>query len=272
MTDPSPIILKVGGTTLEDQASAPVLWRAIAALSRSHPGGVVLVHGGGKAVDRHLSRLGFTTERRDGIRITPADQVDEIAGVLAGRINKQLVGHLNAAGAAAVGLCLGDGGAVRTVKATRYPFDPGRVGEIAPAIAGNPPRGDGRLLRTLLAAGYLPVLSSIGLDDDGAFLNINADDAAAALAGLLNAESLILLTDVAGIMDERREVVRELTTSGLEAMIASGVITGGMIPKARSAAETAQRTRTPVVILSGNDQSSLADYFAGRPVGTRITP
>src|SRR5262245_39511718 len=79
-----PIILKVGGTTLEDQSSAPALWRAIADLSRTHNGGTLLVHGGGKAVDRHLERLGFSTERREGIRITPSDQVEEITAVLAG--------------------------------------------------------------------------------------------------------------------------------------------------------------------------------------------
>jgi acetylglutamate kinase len=264
MNSNAPIILKVGGTTLEDQRSAPALWRAMIELHNSHPGGVVLVHGGGKAVDRQLDRLGFTTERREGIRITPADQLDEITAVLAGRINKQLVGTLNAIGARAVGLCLGDGRAIETAKSTRFSFDPGRVGEIT--------GGDGGLIRTLLAARYLPVLCSIGLDSQGQFLNINADDAAAGLAQVLHAHSLILFTDVAGILDAEKRLVREIKPSGIEQLIASGVISGGMIPKARSAATTAVRTNAPVLILSGNDQTSLADSLSGKPVGTRIIP
>jgi len=282
-----PIVIKVGGTTLEDQRSAPALWRAIASLHATHPTGIILVHGGGKAVDRHLDRLGFTTQRRDGIRITPADQLDEITGVLAGRINKALVGSLLAAGARAVGLCLGDGNAVPTRKATRYPFDPGQVGEVSlPLTDASEGRGAGssapkprsssslppNLLTHLLASKFLPVLSSIGIDAAGEFLNINADDAAAGVAGMLGAEALVLLTDVPGILDATKTLVREATPQRIESMISSGEIHGGMIPKVRAALEAATSTGTPVVILSGNDPAALAEWAAGKPVGTRIVP
>ena len=147
------IIIKIGGTTLEEQRSQPTLWRSVAqvadTLHASSSGGVVLLHGGGKAVDRHLAKLGFTTERREGIRITPPDQIEQIAAILAGSVNKGLVGTLLAAGARPVGLCLGDGNCLPTRKATRYSFDPGRVGEIIPG-------GDAKLLRLLVQQGVYP--------------------------------------------------------------------------------------------------------------------
>src|SRR5262245_46753851 len=263
-----PLVIKVGGTTLEDQGAAGPLWAAVVAAQRGHAGGVVLVHGGGKAVDRHVERLGFRTERREGIRITPADQLDEITAVLAGRINKALVGRLNASGARAVGLCLGDGGAVPTTKTTRYSFDPGRVGEVAAAGRAD----EGNLLRVLLRQGFLPVLCSIGIDSKGEFLNVNADDAAAGLVGYLGAAALILTTDVPGILDERKQLVREITPEGIEGLIASGAIGGGMLPKARAAAAVTAGTGVPVVILSGNDPASLTAYLSGKGVGTRIVP
>jgi acetylglutamate kinase len=259
-----PLVIKIGGVALEDQTTAPRVWEAIAQLHRTRAGGVVLVHGGGKAVDRHLERLGFTTERRDGIRITPADQVEEIAAVLAGRVNKSVVGQLGSFGIKAVGLCLGDGRAFRTVKTKRYTFDAGRVGDVSSPIGD-----DGELLRVLLASHYLPVLSSIGIDDVG-FLNVNADDAAAAVARTLGAKALVLLTDVPGILDGKKELVREITPLEIEVMIQSGHISGGMIVKARAAAATAAQTGVPVLILSGNDPSALGDWAAGRAVGTRI--
>ncbi len=273
MSETGPIVVKIGGTALEDQASSPILWKAIAELHRTHPTGLVLVHGGGKAADRHLDRLGFKTDRRDGIRITPEDQIDEIASVLAGRVNKLLAAQLCAAGAKAVGVCLGDGDAVRCIKATRYSFDPGRVGEVtAPGNGPSDGRGDGGMLRLLAASGYLPVVSSIGYDGGGKLLNVNADDAAAALARILSASALFLMTDVPGILNGRKELVKDITPAGIERMISEGEIHGGMIPKARAAAEVAVSTGSPVIILSGNDQTSLADWIAGRPAGTKITP
>lgn len=258
-----PIIIKIGGTTLEEQRSAPGLWKAVADLSKRHKGGVVLLHGGGKAVDRHLAALGFTTERREGIRVTPENQIDQIAAILAGSVNKALVGSLLAAGAAPVGLCLGDGNAVPTRKATRYSFDPGRVGEMAGS-------GDGRLLTVLLQQGFLPVLSSIGIDSAGQFLNVNADDAASGVAATLKAAALVLLTDVPGVLDGQKQVIPQLDQTAVEALIAQGVISGGMIPKVRAALEASQASGAPVVILDGNSPSALASWIAAEPVGTRI--
>lgn len=258
-----PAVIKVGGTTLEAQRSTPDLWAALATMHAQR--GVVLVHGGGKAVDAHLARLGFTTERREGIRVTPPEQVEEIAAVLAGRVNKALVGALARAGARGVGLCLGDGDCVPTRVATHYPFDPGRVGEVVNDAA----RGSD-LLCVLLGAGYLPVLCSIGLDERGEFLNVNADDAAAGVAARLGAEALVLCTDVPGILDGSKRVVPEADAACIERMIRSGEITGGMIPKVRAAQDAARLVGAPVVILSGNDPGALAAWAGGASVGTRV--
>lgn len=268
-----PVIIKIGGVTLERQAESGGLWRALLAmhttrLAAGH-GGVVLVHGGGKAVDRLLARLGIVSERRDGIRITSAEEIGIVTAVLAGSVNKSLVGCINrealAAGSEtrAAGLCLGDAGLCRVVKSTRFAFDPGFVGEVV--------SGDARLITALFSAGVLPVLSSIGLDDAGHTMNINADDAAAALAAVLHAESLVLLTDVPGVKNARGQIVPELSRDGVETMIASGEISGGMIPKARAAIDTSARSGAAVTIMSGDAPEDLERWSRGEPVGTRLS-
>ncbi len=259
-----PLVVKIGGTTLEAQASTPELWSALVALARRQPGGLVLVHGGGKAVDRLLARLGCGVERAMGLRITPPDQMEVIAGVLAGSINKSLVGCIARAGGRAVGLCLGDGGMTVSGVLRREGVDLGRVGEVT--------GGDGGLARTLLAEGYIPVVSSIGIDGEGGLLNINADDAAAGLAAVLGASALVLLTDVAGVRAKDGTTIEELTPAGVESLIGSGEITGGMIPKARAAAAVARDRGVPVVLMSGDSPEHLISWTKGGRTGTRFVP
>jgi acetylglutamate kinase len=252
-----PLVIKIGGSTLEDVASLGSLWRLVVGAAAARP--IVLVHGGGKAVDALLQRLGLPVERRDGLRVTPDDQVDLVAGVLAGAVNKRLVGAINAAGGRAVGLCLGDGGMVGCEQADAAL---GRVGRVT--------GGEAAVVRTLLGAGYLPVISSIGIDAGGGLLNVNADDAAAALAGAVGASRLVLLTDVEGIRGGDGVVRSRLASHQIDAMIAAGEITGGMIVKARSALAAAVHTRAPVVIVSGQSPQPLRDLLTGRPAGTTI--
>jgi acetylglutamate kinase len=265
-----PLVIKVGGTTLESHAQQPTLWRALVGLhdatlaaSREH-GGVVLVHGGGKVVDARLARLGIVSEKREGIRVTTDEQITELVATLAGVVNTELVGTMLRAGARAVGLSLGDGHIVRASKATRFAFDPGHVGDVT--------AGDPALVRTLLSAGFFPVVSSVALDEQGRPLNVNADDAAAALAKVLRARALVLLTDVPGIKDKASKVIPEVDPARIEALIADGTISGGMIPKARSAARAATDSRVPVVILSGDDPATLERFLSGQPLGTRVLP
>lgn len=254
-----PVVLKIGGKALEQQVGQDALWAAMLSIHGAR--GLVLLHGGGAGVDRQLARLGMMTQRREGIRITPPEQLEQIVGVLAGVTNKQLVGCLNRVGAKAVGLCLGDGGMLETRKSTRYGFDPGSVGEVV--------GGDGSLVTTLLAAGYLPVVCSIGIDAGGGFLNINADDAAAGLARAVRASAVALLTDVEGIRTSEG-IITEVSREQIEKLIAQGSISGGMIVKARAAAETSAACGAPVVILSGESPVPLEAWAAGRAVGTRV--
>jgi len=267
-----PLIVKIGGVALETQAESPEMWTALLSLHRdrlaSGKGGVLLVHGGGKAVDRMLDKLGLVSERREGIRITTPEQIDVVTAVLAGSVNKALVGCINrtASGAGiasrAVGLCLGDGGLCVSVKSTRFSFDPGRVGDVT---GGNP-----ALARALFSGGFLPVLCSVGLDDAGKPLNINADDAAAALVPVLGAAGLVLMTDVPGIKNGKGQLVPDLTPGAIEAMIISGEITGGMIPKTRAAAAVSAQTGADVFIMSGEDPANLTAWAQGKSIGTRV--
>lgn len=258
---PAPIVIKIGGTTLEANAATDSLWTTLAQQHARGPG-IILVHGGGKAVDRLLSRLNMPVERRDGIRITPQDQIDEIVGVLNGTTNTTLVGALRRAGANAVGLSLADGGTLTCVKASRYSFDPGRVGEVTSA--------DPTLLHTLLHHGFMPILSSIGIDVAGRALNINADDAAAALATHLRASMLVLMTDVPGVKGSDGAIIPQLTRAQIESLISGGAVTGGMIPKLRAAADVADASGSPVVILSADNPAHLAAVVSGGAAGTMI--
>ncbi len=260
---PGPLIVKIGGAGVDDPAAAGPLW---AALKRAHAllhGQLVLVHGGGRAVDAHLDRLGFTTERRDGIRITPKDQIGHIVAVLAGHVNKALVGAIQLHGLKAVGLCLGDGRSIRTVKADQYSFDAGCVGRVA--------GGDPTLLRTLMDRGVLPVLCSIGLDEAGDFLNVNADDAAAGVASVLGARGLVLLTDVPGILDEAGKRIDRVSPAEVTRLIERGVIKGGMIPKATAAGRAAVAAGAPATIASWNQPEDLVRLARGETAGTQVS-
>lgn len=259
-----PIVLKLGGLAIDDPAANGSLWEAVAKLAKSAPGGLVVVHGGGVLVDRHLAALNMASERREGIRITPPEQVWEITAVLAGRVNVALVGALRVAGARPVGVSLGSAGVADCKKTKKFSFDPGRVGEVS--------GGDGSALLALLRSGFLPVVSCIGIGDDGVPLNVNADDAASGLALNLNADRLILLTDVAGIQGADGEVVPEISTEGVSELITSGVITGGMIAKARAAVDAADRSGAPTVIASWKNPKIISDLARGLKAGTCVLP
>ncbi len=261
---PGPLVIKLGGAAVDASIELDDLYAALVQLHRTLSNGVVLVHGGGAAVDQHLDRLGLVSDRHDGIRITPADHIDEIVGVLAGRVNKGLVARLQRWGADAVGLCLGDGLVAQISKVTDLPIDPGRVGQVA---GGNP-----RLITILLGEGFLPVLASIGFDHEGQTLNVNADTAAAGIARLLNATGLLFLTDTPGVLDRNGTPIESLGPSEIETAIESGDIQGGMIAKVRSAALASTAAAIPVTIASWNDPEALNNLSQGGVVGTRILP
>lgn len=268
MNDHRPIIIKLGGLAVEDPARATPLLRSIAEAARSLP--IILVHGGGKAVDDHLARLGIPTSRVQGLRVTTDAEIHEVIAVLAGKVNTCIVGALLALGAKPVGLTLSDGD---TARAQIYvpsspggspPPDLGRVGVIS---SGNPAFVD-----LLLRNNYLPVLAPIAFDHVGMPLNINADDAASGVAAIVGARLLILLTDVPGVLDAEKKPIDALDAAAAEHLIETGVIVGGMIPKVRSALAAADHARAPAVIASWNQPESLAALLRNEHRGTRFLP
>ena len=244
----APIVIKLGGALLDDPAANAPFFVALAQFIQ-HNQNVVLVHGGGKSVDRHLELLGLKSEKRDGIRITPTQHMQEIAGVLAGQMNARLVGLLQSRGVNAVGLTLADGATTTARKSEKFSFDAGRVGEIT--------GGDMNLIQTLLRNGCTPIFSSIAMDSEGELLNINADEAAAAIARIVSARLLVLLTDVAGVKDGEGNIIHSMDRAGVERLTQSGAITGGMLAKVRGALEASEQSGVATLVAGWNDGNVL---------------
>ncbi len=250
-----PLVIKIGGAILEKASALKALLVEIAKLKNQQ---VVLVHGGGSSVDAQLSQAGFTTEKKDGKRITPAEQMPIIAGTLAGFVNKTIVGQANELKLAAVGLSLGDGNMVSCTLA-----DPalGNVGDPAPK--------ESALLTTLLSNGFFPVVSSIGALDNGELVNVNADDAAVAICQLLEAE-LLLLTDVPGVKGADGEWLVELGSQQAAELIEQGVIAGGMTAKVNAALLAANQLRRSIAVASWQSPELIVNLLKGDNIGTRI--
>ena len=254
-----PLVVKIGGALLESAGAHGEAFSGLVALhaaERAHGrAGIVLVHGGGAQVDRQLKLVGIETPRIEGIRVTSREAIDQVVGVLAGSAHVRLLGILGARGARVVGLTLSDGGLCRCRHTTRYAFDAGEVGEII--------GGDGTVVHTLLAAGLMPVVNSIGLSADGDPLNVNADEAACAIARIVGASGIVLLTDVPGVLDASKRLIPELDAERIDALVADGTISGGMIPKVKGALEAAASAGCPATIASWRDPAAIATGATG---------
>ncbi|EBX2239422.1 acetylglutamate kinase, partial [Salmonella enterica subsp. enterica serovar Weltevreden] len=194
----------------------------------------------------------------DGLRVTPADQIGIITGALAGTANKTLLAWAKKHHIASVGLFLGDGDSVNVTQLDEA------LGHVGLAQPGSP-----KLINMLLENGFLPVVSSIGVTEDGQLMNVNADQAATALAATLGAD-LILLSDVSGILDGKGQRIAEMTASKAEQLIDQGIITDGMIVKVNAALDAARALGRPVDIASWRHAEQLPALFNGTPIGTRI--
>lgn len=246
-----PVVVKVGGRAIDDPAALAAVAARLAAAARSAP--IVVVHGGGVAVDRRLAARG-DAKRVAGLRITPPADMEIIAEVLGGEVNSALVRAIKGAGRRAVGLTLDK--AMATCAVLRGPEgeDLGRVGQVT--------GGDPGAIRALLAEDVTPVIACIGRDEHGP-LNVNADAAAAGVARFTEAEMVALLTDTAGVLDRSGATIRTLDARAIEALIAEGVIHSGMIPKVRAAMEVAEASGAPALIASwalpeGGDDGGLS--------------
>ena len=225
----------------------------------------VVVHGGGPQIGELMGRLGKQAEFRDGLRVTDADTLDIVRMVLVGKVNRDIVGAINVNGPLAVGLSGEDAG---LITASAHPGALGFVGEVHTV---NP-----TILERLLAQGLIPVVATIGTDESGQAYNINADTVAGAVAEVLGAAKLVYLTDVEGLRKDREDpttLVRMTTGDELEAMIAEGVISGGMIPKVAACERAVRSGVAQAHILDGRlPHALLLEIFSDEGVGTLVTP
>ncbi|MFM0964802.1 acetylglutamate kinase [Yersinia enterocolitica] len=254
----NPLVIKLGGVLLDSEEALERLFTALVTYREKHERPLVIMHGGGCLVDDLMKKLALPVVKKNGLRVTLADQIDIITGALAGTANKTLLAWAVKHDINAVGLCLGDG---NTVSVT--PLD-AALGHVGKAEAGSP-----ALVQTLLAANYMPIISSIGITKDGSLMNVNADQAATALAATLGAD-LILLSDVSGILDGKGQRIAEMTAQKAEQLIAQGIITDGMVVKVNAALDAARSLGRPVDIASWRHADQLPALFNGVPIGTRI--
>ncbi|BFI68326.1 MULTISPECIES: acetylglutamate kinase [Yersinia pseudotuberculosis complex] len=255
----NPLVIKLGGVLLDSEEALERLFTALVTYREKHERPLVIMHGGGCLVDELMKRLALPVVKKNGLRVTPADQIDIITGALAGTANKTLLAWAVKHQINAVGLCLADG---NTVAVTPLDAELGHVGKAQP--------GSATLVQTLLAAGYMPIISSIGITVEGQLMNVNADQAATALAATLGAD-LILLSDVSGILDGKGQRIAEMTAQKAEQLIAQGIITDGMVVKVNAALDAARSLGRPVDIASWRHSEQLPALFNGVPIGTRIS-
>lgn len=249
------IVVKLGGTTLAEQR--PVL-EEVAALARRAP--VAVVHGGGKRLSEWLARLGVQSRFENGLRLTDEATVEVAVAVLGGLVNAELVAALRGMGADAVGLTGVDGDLFVGERVTKL----GLVAHVSGIRRA--------LLDALLASGFLPVVAPLARDESGRICNVNADDAAAGLAGGARARQLVLLTDVDGVRGADGRRFEALSVAQAEELIAGGVITGGMVPKVRAGLAAVQAGTAEAVIAQGSAPDAVARALADRTFGTRLRP
>jgi len=268
------VVVKYGGHAMGDDHLATGFGNDIALLKQVGVNPVV-VHGGGPQINAMLQRLAIQSTFIDGLRVTDAAMVEVVEMVLAGTVNKQVAALINRAGALAVGICGKDGGLIRARKLTRTTKDPGSHIERALDLGfvGEPEHIDVRVIHALTGAGLIPVIAPVGLGPNGETYNINADTVAGAVAGALGATRLLMLTDVAGVLDGNKQLLSELTLAEAQAGIDSGMISGGMIPKVECCADAVRRGVKGAVILDGRlPHACLLELFTDGGIGTMIVP
>jgi acetylglutamate kinase len=266
------VVIKYGGNAMVDEALKTSFARDVVLMK--HVGiNPVVVHGGGPQIGKLLERLGKQSRFVEGMRVTDRDTMDVVQMVLGGLVNQQIVNLINRHGGRAVGLTGKDGGLIRARRLTITRTTPeleapeiidlGHVGEVS-AI-------DPSVVRMLEGGDFIPVIAPIGLGEDGAAYNINADMVAGKIASVLTAEKLILLTNIEGILDAQGHLLKDLTTWQVEALMADGTIHGGMLPKARCALDSVQSGVRSAHIIDGRaEHAVLLELFTDQGIGTLV--
>lgn len=257
------VVIKYGGAAQKDAALRASFARDVVLLKHI---GVrpVIVHGGGPQIGTLLERLGKQSVFVDGLRVTDDETMDVVEMVLGGKVNHEIVELVQQAGGRAIGLTGSDGGMIRVRRRSKDGRDIGRVGE----VIGVEPSA----ITAVADAGFVPVIAPIGIGEDGLTYNVNADEAAGAIAQALRAEKLILLTDVPGVLDAQGALIPELTRERARALVDAGVIKGGMIPKLECCGAAVQGGVSRAHVIDGRVQHAvLLEVFTDGGVGTLVT-
>ena len=259
------VVIKYGGAALVNEEIKSTIIKDIA-LMKFVGFKPVVVHGGGKDINKALERVGIEPQFKDGLRVTDEETMEVVQEVLVGKVNKSLVTELCLQGINAVGVCGKDSGFMKVKKATPNGLDLGLVGEVTEV--------DTTLINTLLHNDFVPVISTVGVDEEGNSYNVNADYAAVAVAGALNAEKLVFITDVAGVMrdvNDPNSVISTTNTAEINELIADGTIAGGMIPKVQCCLAGVNAGVKNVHILDGRIAHCLIlEIFTNKGIGTLI--
>lgn len=276
--DRETVVIKYGGHAMgeEDVARLFAADAVLLKLLGVHP---VVVHGGGPQISRMLEKAGVKSTFIDGLRVTDEATMEVAEMVLSGAINKEIVHLINRAGAEAdvrgVGLSGKDARLITVEKTTKTRRDPDSNIEhiVDLGFVGDPKIVDPKIVEALIYADqdYIPVIAPIGVSEEGDTYNINADTVAGALAGALEAKRMLLLTDVAGVLDKDGELIRQLSVAEARAAIETGVATGGMIPKLQTAIAAVEAGVEAVVILDGRrPHAMLTELFTEHGAGTLV--
>ena len=266
------LVIKFGGHAMESDDLARLFARDVVLLRQVGINPVV-VHGGGPQIDAMLKRLDIQTPRVDGLRFTDEATVEVVEMILAGKINKQIVSAINEAGGFAVGLSGKDGHLIRARKLRRTVKDPeSHIEKVLDlGFVGEPAEITPHILNFFRESDIIPVIAPVGMGPAGETYNINADTAAGAIAGAINARRLLMLTDVAGVLDKSGNLIPEMTAAQVKAYIADGTISGGMIPKVETCLAAVEQGVDAAVILDGRvPHAILLELFTPHGVGTLI--
>lgn len=248
-------VLKIGGELVEDAAAMAAMARVIVRAARAAP--LVVVHGGGRAIDAALAMAAIPKHQVDGLRITDARTLEVVVGVLAGSINTRLVAAVNAAGGQAVGLTGADAGVGLVTPAKPHLATNGELVDLG--LVGEPVPGAGApLLDTLCRTGFVPVVACIGAAKDGRLFNVNADTLAGSLAARLRAGRLVMAGGTAGVLDADGATIAALASDDIDALVASGTATAGMVAKLRAARQARDAGTADVAIADGRSPKLVA--------------
>lgn len=260
------MVVKYGGNALAGASESDAMALFAKDIVLMHAVGIkpIVVHGGGPQISEMMKRLGKESEFRNGLRVTDAETISIAQMVLSGQVNPQIVASINVHGALAVGLSGADAG---LVKAEPINAELGFVGEVTAV--------NSEILNALLDDNLIPVLATIGVDDAGQAYNINADTVAGAIAEAVGAEKIIYLTDIEGLrreVDDAASLIRQIKSSELAALVADGIVAGGMIPKVESCIKAVDNGVARAHILDGRiPHVLLLELFTDAGVGTMIT-